>query len=147
MALVRYEPWGIGQLQGEINRLFRSFGDLDSSGATAGWVPPVDIYEHGDRFELHMDLPGVESSSLEITLEGGVLTVSGERVRFSGPRDTNDQGDLMRSERGHGRFYRRFVLPDTVDSDRVKATNLNGVLELTIPKQAKALPRRIQVAA
>jgi|RhiMethySRZTD1v2_1073278.scaffolds.fasta_scaffold1072478_2 HSP20 family protein len=147
MALVRYEPWGIGQLQSEINRVFRSFGDLDSSGATAGWVPPVDIYEHGDRFELYMDLPGVEPSSLEITLEGGVLTVSGERMHFSGPRDTNDQGELMRSERGHGRFYRRFVLPDTVDSDRVKATNRNGVLELTIPKQAKALPRRIQVAA
>ena len=54
MALVRYEPWGIGQLQSEINRLFRSFADWDSSGATAGWVPPVDIYEHGDRFQrLH----------------------------------------------------------------------------------------------
>jgi HSP20 family protein len=66
---------------------------------------------------------------------------------LSGPRDTGDQGELMRNERGHGRFYRRFVLPDTVDSDRVKATNRHGVLELTIPKQAKALPRRIKVAA
>jgi HSP20 family protein len=147
MALVRYEPFGIGQLQSEINRLFRSFGDWDSSGATAGWVPPVDIYEHDDRFELYMDLPGVDPSAVEITLEGGVLTVSGERVNFMGPRDANDQGELRRSERGHGRFYRRFVLPDTVDSDRVKATNRHGVIELTIPKQAKALPRRIQVAA
>ena len=147
MALVRYEPLGIGQLQSEINRLFRSFGDWDSSGATAGWVPPVDIYEHGDRFQLYMDLPGVDPSSVEITLEGGVLTVSGERVRLSGQRDTHDEGELMRNERGHGRFYRRFVLPDTVDSDRVKATNRHGVLELTIPKQAKALPRRIKVAA
>jgi HSP20 family protein len=147
MALVRYEPWGIGQLQSEINRLFRSFGDWDSSGATAGWVPPVDIYEHGDRFQLYMDLPGVDPNSVEITLEGGVLTVSGERVQLTDPRDTNDEGELMRSERGHGRFYRRFVLPETVDSDRVKATNRHGVLELTIPKQAKALPRRIKVAA
>jgi HSP20 family protein len=147
MALVRYEPWGIGQLQSEINRLFRSLGDWDSSGATAGWVPPVDIYEHGDRFELYMDVPGVDPASVDITLEGGVLTVSGERTQFSGPRDTNDQGELMRSERGLGRFYRRFVLPDTVDSDRVQATNRHGVLELTIPKQAKALPRRIKVAA
>jgi HSP20 family protein len=147
MALVRYEPWGIGQLQSEINRLFRSFGDLDSSGATAGWVPPVDIYEHDDRFELYMDLPGIDPNAVEITLEGGVLTVSGERVHFMGPRDTNDQGELRRNERGHGRFYRRFVLPDTVDSERVKATNRHGVVELTIPKQAKALPRRIQVAA
>jgi len=147
MALVRYEPWGIAQLQSETNRLFGSFGDLDSSGATAGWVPPVDIYEHDDRFELYMDLPGVDPNAVEITLEGGVLTVSGERVHFMGPRDANDQGELRRNERGHGRFYRRFVLPDTVDSERVKATNRHGVIELTIPKQAKALPRRIQVAA
>ena len=149
MALVRYEPWGIGQLQNEINRLFRSFGDWDwdSSGATAGWVPPVDIYEHDDRFELYMDLPGVEPSAVDITLEDGVLTVSGERTPFSGPRDANDRGELRRDERSHGRFYRRFVLPDTVDGDRVKATNRHGVLELTIPKQAKALPRRIKVAA
>ena len=147
MALVRYEPLGIGQLQSEINRLFRSIGDWDSSGATAGWIPPVDIYEHEDRFELYMDLPGVDPSAVEITLEGGVLTVSGERVHFMGPRDASDQGDLRRSERGHGRFHRRFVLPDTVDSERVKATNRQGVIELTIPKQAKALPRRIQVAA
>lgn len=147
MALVRYEPWGIGQLQSEINRLFSSFGDLDSSGATAGWVPPVDIYEHDDRFQLYMDLPGVDPASVDITLEDGVLTVSGERTHFTGPRDSNDQGELRRSERGLGRFYRRFVLPDTVDADRVNAADRHGVLELTIPKQAKALPRRIKVAA
>ena len=147
MALVRYEPSGLGQLQSEINRLFRSFGDWESSGATASWIPPVDIYEHEDRFELYMDLPGIDPNAVEITLEGGVLTVSGERTHYTGPRDANDRAELMRSERGHGRFYRRFVLPDTVDSDRVKATNRHGVIELTIPKQAKALPRRIQVAA
>lgn len=144
MALVRYEPWGIGQLQNEINRLFSVFGDWESSGATAEWVPPVDIYEHDDRFELYMDLPGVDPKSVDITLEDGVLTVSGERTR--GEAD-GDKGELRRNERSQGRFYRRFVLPDTVDSDRVQATNKHGVLELTIPKQAKALPRRIKVAA
>lgn len=147
MALVRYEPWGIGQLQSEINRLFGSFGNADSSGVNATWVPPVDIYEHDDRFQLYMDLPGVDPASVDITLEGGVLTVTGERAHFTGPRDTNDQGEMRRSERGLGRFYRRFVLPDSVDADRVEAANRHGVLELRIPKQAKALPRRIQVAA
>ena len=61
--------------------------------------------------------------------------------------DQRGEAFTIDSERGAGRFYRRFVLPDTVDSDRVKATNRHGVLELTIPKQAKALPRRIKVAA
>ncbi|HUQ52441.1 MAG TPA: Hsp20/alpha crystallin family protein [Gammaproteobacteria bacterium] len=147
MALVRYEPWGIGQLQSEINRLFSSFGDGESSGVNATWVPPVDIYEHENRFQLYMDLPGVDPASVDITLEAGVLTVTGERMHFGGPQDVNDRGDLRRNERGLGRFYRRFVLPDSVDSERVEATNRHGVLELTIPKQAKALPRRIKVAA
>ena len=147
MALVRYEPWGIGQLQSEINRLFSSFGDGDSSGVNATWMPPVDIYEHDDRFQLYMDLPGVDPASVDITLEGGVLTVTGERAHFTGPRDVNDQGEMRRSERGLGRFHRRFVLPDSVDADRVEAIDRHGVLELRIPKQAKALPRRIQVAA
>jgi HSP20 family protein len=52
-----------------------------------------------------------------------------------------------RTERGSGRFYRRFILPETVDADKVKATDRHGVLEILIPKQAKAQPRRIEVAA
>ena len=52
-----------------------------------------------------------------------------------------------RTERAYGRFYRRFMLPDTVDADKVKAADRHGVLEITIPKQAKAQPRRIKVAA
>ena len=145
MALVRWNP--IGELAAlEIERLDRMFSDFYTEG-TRAWVPPVDIYEHGDRFQLYMHLPGVDPSSVDITLEGGVLTVNGERTQFTGPRDTSDQGELMRSERGLGRFYRRFVLADSVDSDGVKATNRHGVLELMIPKQANALPRRIKVAA
>ena len=52
-----------------------------------------------------------------------------------------------RLERGSGRFYRRFILPDSIDSDQIRAVGDNGVLEVSIPKQAKAQPRRIQVAA
>ena len=52
-----------------------------------------------------------------------------------------------RTERGSGRFYRRFILPDTVDAENVKAIDRHGVLEVLIPKQAKAQPRRIEVAA
>jgi HSP20 family protein len=147
MALVRYDPLGIGQLQNEINRLFSVFGDWDSTGATAAWVPPVDIHEYDDRFELYMDLPGVDPANVDITLENGVLTVSGERPAPAKDANDAENGTARRTERGHGRFYRRFVLPDTVDSDRVQATDRHGVLELTIPKQAKALPRRIKVAA
>ena len=82
---------------------------------------------------------------VEVTLEGGVLTITGERFVQAEKADENIV--RRRAERGAGRFYRRFILPDTVDAEKVKATGRNGVLEILIPKQAKALPRRIKVAA
>ena len=145
MQMVRYNPWGVGQLQNEINRLFSSFDDAESSAATAGWVPTVDILEFDDRFQLFVDVPGVDPKGVEITLDNGVLTISGERglpEEFKGEQVVN-----RRNERGQGRFYRRFILPDTVDADKVKATDRHGVLEIAIAKQAKAQPRRIKVAA
>jgi HSP20 family protein len=146
MNLMRYEPWSVvSQLQDEINRVFSNAASADSSAATAGWVPAVDINEFGDRFELYVDLPGVDPDRVEITLEEGVLTLSGDRT--DEPRKNGEELVRTRMERGHGRFHRRFVLPDTVDADAVKAAGRHGVLAITIPKQAKALPRKIKVAA
>ncbi|HTV52753.1 MAG TPA: Hsp20/alpha crystallin family protein [Steroidobacteraceae bacterium] len=151
MALTRYEPGSVvSQLQDEINRVFTTLsGTADSSGATAGWIPPVDIAEYPDRFELTVDLPGVDPAKVEITLEDGVLSLSGEREErlrnAEGESNGNAEQLRMRVERGHGRFFRRFVLPETVDAERVRASGRLGVLEITIPKQAKAQPRRIKV--
>lgn len=145
MAMVRYDPLGMGDLQREINRLFSSWGDPDSSAATAGWMPTVDIQEFDDRFRLFVDLPGVDPDAVEITLDNGMLTISGERSLPESPE--GERVVHRRSERGHGRFYRRFILPDTVDADNVKATDRHGVLEIAIAKQAKAQPRRIRIAA
>jgi HSP20 family protein len=145
MAMVRYEPWGMGALQNQINRLFNDWGDTESSAATASWMPPVDIHEYGDRFQLFVDLPGVDPKEVEITLDNGVLTITGER--YAQAPAEGEKAMQRRSERGIGRFYRRFILPDTVDSEKVRANDRNGVLEIAIPKQAKAQPRRIEVAA
>jgi HSP20 family protein len=105
----------------------------------------VDIHEYPDRFELYVDVPGVNPNSVELTLEDGILALSGER---SAKGSTNGEGapQYQRNERSQGQFYRRFVLPDTVDSDKVNATGKDGVLTVTIPKEAKAMPRRIQIA-
>lgn len=145
MALVQYNPWNMNELQNEINRLFRNFDHSESSGVTAGWVPTVDIREFGDRFQLFVDVPGVDPQGVEITLENGVLTITGERTLPAVPE--NERVVSERMERGHGRFHRRFILPETVDAEKVQAVDRNGVLEITIAKQAKAQPRRIQVAA
>ena len=146
MSLVKYEPWfGVRQLQDDINRLFSTWSTNDSSGVTADWVPSVDINEYQNRFQLFIDVPGVDPKDVEITLESGVLTITGERF----PQAAKDDEKVMRrrTERGTGRFYRRFVLPESVDAEKVKASDRHGVLEISIPKQAKAQPRRIEVAA
>ena len=151
MSISRYEPWNVmSHLQGEINRIFSNANDANagsSSSATADWSPPVDIHEYADRFEIFVDVPGVDPTAVEITLDNGVLTLSGERALTQ--RATSDEQQLLRqrSERSQGRFYRRFILPETVDTERVSAKGRNGVLELTIAKQAKAQPRRISVGA
>jgi HSP20 family protein len=143
---MRHDPWGVmPRLQEEINRLFGNTRENDSSSATAMWIPSVDIHEYTDRFELYVDLPGVDPSAVDLTLDGGILTLSGERPEPT--RKDNEETQGRRVERGHGQFYRRFVLPDTVDSDKVNATGNHGVLTVTIPKQAKAMPRRIQIGS
>lgn len=144
MGLIRYEPWSLmARLQRDIDRALGDRAANDTSAVMANWIPAADIEEYTDRFEISVDLPGVSAENVDVTLEDGVLTLSGERT-FARPDETIAQ---HRRERGHGRFYRRFVLPDSVDADLVKATEHNGVLEVTIPKRAAAQPRRIQVAA
>ena len=100
----------------------------------------------GTSFELDVDLPGVDPSTVELTLDGGVLALSGKRLEKPSDKP-GDEAQACRNERVLGTFYRRFVLPDTADGEKVNASGKNGVLRVTIPKQAKAMPRRIQIVA
>lgn len=142
-TMLRYEPWSLQRdLLNEVNRFFVRTGAGDESGGSTGeWTPAVDIQEHADKFVLVADVPGVDAKSIEITLEKGVLSLSGTRERA-----VEDKGvERRRVERASGRFQRRFSLPDTVDSDAVTARGSNGVLEIVIPKRAAVQPRRITV--
>lgn len=145
MTLIRYEPWSaLNQLHGQFTRLFDGELDRDAatSAATADWIPQADIEEYADRFVLKLDVPGIDVAALEITLDKGLLSLSGERAKDASGKDVQ----RSRVERPHGRFHRRFMLPDTVDAAGVHATGRNGIVEVTIPKQPKSQPRRIQVA-
>jgi len=145
MSLARYEPWYlVNRLQRDLDRLFTNptLGE-ESPQSVADWVPPVDIREEDKQFVIHADLPGVEPKNIDVTLEKGVLTIRGHR-----DLETRDEKQgFRRVERTSGQFYRRFSLPDTADSQAVKARFTNGVLEVAIPKQAQVLPRRINVEA
>ena len=146
MNMSRYEPWTVlNQLQRHLNTYLdgeRSSDDNASSSATADWIPPADIEEYTDRFVLKIDIPGVDPNTVDITLDQGVLSVGGNRGRDAAERDVQ----RVRNERPDGRFHRRFSLPETVDSNAVRAAGKNGVLQIVIPKQPKAQPQRIKVA-
>ena len=150
MSIVRYEPWNLlQQFRDDINNLFndrqplRNAENDGSSVVTSHWVPAVDIKEDKDQFVLTADLPGIDPKDIEITMENGVLTLKGER-HWS---DQQEKNGYRRVERVRGTFYRRFSLPDTANPEGIAAKGNNGVLTVTIPKQEKSLPRRIEVAA
>lgn len=129
MSLVRFEPWSL------VDRINR---DSERS-----WAPAVDILEEKDRFIVRADLPGVDPADIEVNMDGGVLSVSGERRN----EERSDIAGVARYERVVGRFLRRFALPDTADADAISAKCANGILEISIPKQAAVQPRRIAVDA
>ena len=137
MKIARFEPWSY------VDLLHR---DLDRAGpeeAGAHWLPAVDIIEESGRFVLRADVPGVNAEDIDVSLDGGVLAISG--VRHA--EDRSDDASIRRNERTSGRFFRRFTLPETTDSDNVSAKCSNGILEVSIPKQAEIQPRRIVVEA
>ena len=107
------------------------------------WIPAVDVVEEPEHFLVRADLPGVDPKDVEITAEAGVLTLRGKRESIT--RD--ERAGYERTERVAGSFLRRFTLPDTAQADSITARQVNGVLEVTIPKQPKLQPRRIEVQA
>ena len=138
MTVVRYEPWGL------LNRLRRELDqNFETAAHDASWTPAVDIHEEPKQFVVHADLPGVKPADIEITADKGVLTLRGAR-NFE---QKSDDGHYSRVERVNGKFLRTFSLPDNVQTDAIRAQFKEGVLELTIPKIAKAEPRRIEVQA
>ncbi len=137
MTLMRYEPWEAArQLHSEIDRLFRH--DREN---VSDWMPAVDIREEEDRYVVQADVPGVKPEDIEITMEDGVLSLSGTREAST----REERKGYSRVERVSGKFFRRFTLPDGVDAEEVSARSNNGVLEISIPKQPQAQSRRINV--
>lgn len=139
MTLMKYTPAAdLDQFTGSffsdtMNRLF--------ADANRPWSPPVDILENENDVVLKADLPDVKLADLDIRLENGMLTLKGER-KFE--KTENGKG-YHRIERGYGAFARVFTLPDTLDSERVKADLKNGVLTVSIPKKEIAKPRQVKV--
>ncbi len=145
MRISSFEPWAIVDLMhSDISGIpSRQVGNTIADGRTINWKPAVDVVEETDRFVIHADLPGVDPKDIEINMEKGVLSLSGERHKT----EPVENAGVARIERASGRFDRKFNLPETADADAITARSGNGILEIGIPKLAEVQPRRITVEA
>lgn len=128
--LLRYDP-------------FREFDRLaEQTFGTARTALPLDAFRHGDEFVINVDLPGVDPSAIDITVERNVMTLKAERAWHR-----NDEDQVLMSERPQGTFTRQLYLGEGLDAERVNARYEHGVLTLTIPVAEKAKPRKVEVAS
>ena len=109
-----------------------------------GRVPAVDFEDHGDHYLVVADLPGIKPEDVNISLDGDVLRVEGERADTVEDRD-GDAKRYRRVERAFGSFKRSFRLPADVDPESVEAHGEHGVLRIRLGKHAATQPRRITV--
>jgi HSP20 family protein len=147
MALARWNPYrDMMNVRDEMNRVFNEFfgrgGQDEGAWASGAWSPPVDIYETDEALIMKAELPGFTKDDISIELKENTLIMRGERKR----QDEVKEGNYHRMERVYGAFQRSFLLPTTVEQDKVKASYKDGVLELHLPKIPAAQPKRIAVS-
>lgn len=118
--------------------------DLSSQGRAAPVaVPPLDVRESADAFELSLDLPGVKPADLTISVDGDQLRISAELKRPELPEGVRQH----HVERHSGRFQRTLRMPRVVDPSQIEAKLSDGVLTVTLAKRSEVKPRTIEVKA
>jgi HSP20 family protein len=146
-ALSRRPSDGGEIAQRMFNRLFDQpfngwpFGE--DATLNSSWAPACDIFEDREGIKIVAEIPGLGPSDVKISLENNTLTIRGEKKQVAEEKTER----VHRYERSYGVFERSFVLPTTVDPDRVEADVINGLLTITLPKIERAKPREIQVTA
>ena len=113
----------------------------ESGSITSSWYPACDVFEDKDAVKIVAELPGVKSEDVKLSLENNLLTIRGEKKQEAEERSER----VHRYERSYGVFERAFVLPSTVDGDKISAQCRDGVLTIVVPKVERARPREIPV--
>jgi len=139
MNITRWNPFG------EMDDFFKSYNralarnQSHEGMLSADWSPSVDITENDKEFLIKAELPEVKKEDIEININNGVVTLSGERRS-----ETKDEKE-HRIERFYGSFSRSFSLPDNVNEDEINAENKDGMLYLHLPKSEAQKPKKIRV--
>jgi HSP20 family protein len=118
----------------------RVFGDRQLTDDRVDYrvQPRMDVSEEENKYAVTLDIPGLSKEDITIKVENGAMKIEGERKE-------ERTGKYHLAERTYGRFYRSFALPDDVDAEKIEAKAANGVLEITLPKNQKALPVEIKI--
>lgn len=127
MSIVRFNPY------------FAS----DRRVASDNWTPVADVWETGSAYRIDLEIPSVPAEAVDVSVEDGVLVMSGERGRVERAEGERNH----RLERRAGKFSRRFKLPEDADAEAISALVANGILEVTVGKREESKPRRIEVIA
>ncbi len=133
MNLVRFDPFSVMR---DLDRMFEQ-GEMMRDR----WMPRVDVLDRDKDLVVRTAVPGVDPEDIDITVEGGTLTVKGSRSLSSEESTEN----YHRKEIHEGSFERTIMLPDGIDPEAVTATSKDGILEISIPKRPEVLPRKVNV--
>ncbi len=117
------------------------FQQEGNGSITSAWNPACDVFEDGESVKIVAELPGVNPEDVKLSLENNVLTIRGEKKQEAEERNER----VHRYERSYGSFERAFMLPSTVDAEKVSADYRNGILTVVVPKAERARPREIPV--
>jgi HSP20 family protein len=132
--LMRFDPFR------ELDRLTQEI--WGSTGGASILSMPMDAYRQGDVFVINFDLPGVDSRSIDLTVEQNVLTVRAERTW-----QRSDGQEVVAAERPQGSFRRQLFLGESLDADHIDAHYDNGVLTVRVPVAEEAKPRKVEISA
>lgn len=140
MNITRWEPFR------EMEEMFRHYSPFFSralrrNGETGEWMPVADISETDKEYLIKAELPEVRKEDVKVTLDDGVITISGERRHEQEQKDANE----IRVESFYGTFSRSFALPENIDAKNIKAETKDGVLRVRIPKTAAATPKAVAI--
>ena len=139
-------PWtGLSTMKQDMDRLFDRFweGDLAPLPSMGTWAPALDVSETKDAVMVKAEVPGMDSTDIQLSLHDQTLTLKGEKKQEKEEKDEH----YYRAERSYGAFVRTVRLPATVDGSKVTATFKNGLLTVTLPKAPAAKGTTIPIKA
>lgn len=142
MSMIRWNPVNDHAIR-NLNHMMNDFFNEEGNEEVHVWSPRMDIVEANDNYTIFADIPGLNKDNIAITLEDGVLTISGDRaLREKGKDET-----IRLYERAFGKFSRSFRIRENIDVSKIGAEFKNGVLSVKLPKAEAAKPKKIEIKA